>query len=279
MRIASVLSFVSLVTICSNAHADLDLPHLSPGAKVGVTVGMTDIMVDYSSPAARGRKVWGGLVPYGQPWRTGANNTTKITFSKDVTIAGNAVAAGSYAIFTIPNAASWTVIFSKDVDKGGFTYHKESDLFRFDVKPAVGPAREHLTFFFPDFDDNSATLALEWDKVHVAFPIKAKTQEQVAKSLKGQMDYGWRPYAVAAKYILDAKGDMAQATTLVDQSITIKEDWWNVWIKAQILASQKKYKDALALAQKADTLGSQKPDDYFAAPDVKKALSDWKTKS
>jgi hypothetical protein len=273
------LSVASLALVAAPALADLELPHPSPSAKVGVTVGLTDITVDYSSPAARGRKIWGGVVPWGQVWRTGANLTTKLTFSKDVVIADHPLPAGSYAIYTIPNQTSWTVIVSRDIDKPGNVYKKEDDLFRFDVKPQTGPAREHMTFLFSEFDDNGATLDLEWDKVRVGFPIKAKTADQIATGIKNVSENGWRPYANAARYLLDSKGDHDTAMKLVDQSIAIKEDWFNDWVKAQLLASKGQYKAAAALGDKAQTLGQQKPDQFFAAPDVKKALAEWKTKS
>jgi len=279
MRLTLAAVSLSLALSASPARADLELPRPSPFAKVGIDVGLTNIAVDYSSPAVRGRKIWGGLVPYGQVWRTGANLATKLTVSKEGIIADHTLPAGSYALYTIPNATSWTVIVSKVVDKPGNQYKQADDLFRFDVKPQPGPAREHMMFYFPEFDANSATLALEWDKLHVSFPIKAKTAEQVAAGIKNVMDFGQRPYANAARYLLDSKGDYDQAMKLVDQSLAIKEDWFNDWVKAQLLASKGHYKDAYVLLQKADALGQQNAATYFAAPEVKKQLAEWKTKS
>jgi len=279
MRLTRAAVSITLALSAAPARADLELPRLSPYAKVGITVGLTDILVDYSSPSVRGRKIWGGLVPYGQVWRTGANVTTKLTFSKDVVIADHPLPAGSYALYTIPNATSWTIIIGKPTDRPGNVYKKEDDLFRFDVKPQAGPAREHMMFFFPDFDANSATLALEWDKLHVSFPIKAKTAEQVAAGIKSLNDFGQRPYANAARYLLESKGDYDQAMKLVDQSVAIKEDWFNDWVKAQLLASRGHYKEAYPLLEKANTLGQQTPATFFAAPEVKKQLAEWKSKS
>src|SRR5215467_13707375 len=109
------LALVSLVAsfLARAARADLDLPRRSPFAKVSQTVGLTDIVVDYSSPGVKGRKIWGGLVPYDQMWRAGANTATKITFSKDVTFAGKPVPSGTYAFFVIPGKGDWTVILNK----------------------------------------------------------------------------------------------------------------------------------------------------------------------
>src|SRR5215469_12796306 len=127
-----IFSAVGLLTICSlPASAQLQLPRPSPAAKVSQTVGLTEISVEYSSPGVKGRKIWGAVVPYGQVWRTGANSTTKITFSKDVTVADTPVPAGSYAFFAIPTAGEWTLILNKDFNQGGSAkYSKDLDVVR-----------------------------------------------------------------------------------------------------------------------------------------------------
>src|SRR5207237_1427973 len=155
-----------------------------PGAMVKQTVGLTDITVDYSSPAVRGRKIWGALVPYGQVWRTGANAATKVTFSKDVTINNVAVPAGTYAFFAIPTATTWTLILSKEANQGGaFNYKKEQDLLRVDVKPAAAPMRERLAYLITNFTEDSASLDLEWEKVRVSLPIKMDTAKQALANI------------------------------------------------------------------------------------------------
>jgi len=129
--------------LCGVARADLDLPRPSPFAKVVQTVGLTDITVDYSSPGVKGRKIWGAVVPYDQLWRAGANNPTKITFSRDVSIADKPVPAGSYAFFIIPTKGAWTVILNKKVDQAGTgrDYKQADDLLRLQVTPKPAPFR------------------------------------------------------------------------------------------------------------------------------------------
>ena len=121
MKKISALCGALAVALCLGgvARADLDLPRPSPFAKVVQTVGLTDITVDYSSPGVKGRKIWGAVVPYDQLWRAGANNPTKITFSRDVSIADKPVPAGTYAFFIIPTKGAWTVILNKKVDQAG----------------------------------------------------------------------------------------------------------------------------------------------------------------
>ena len=101
-------SLLALATADVSAQSAPELPAPSPKARVEQRVGLVDFSVDYSSPAVKARQIWGGLVPYDRPWRTGANAATKLTASKDFVFAGKAVPAGSYALYTIPGKASWT---------------------------------------------------------------------------------------------------------------------------------------------------------------------------
>lgn len=256
----------------------LELPRPSPNAKVSQMVGLTEVSVDYSSPAVKGRKVYGGLLPFGQLWRTGANGATKITFSKDVTVADKPVPAGTYALFTIPTATSWTVILNKNPNQGGTDQYKQDlDQLRFDAKPQPIPARERLTFLFNNTTESATSLDLEWEKVRVSIPIKAGTDAQVAAGIKALENGAWRPWNNAARYLLESKKDLDQAMSLVDRSIGMKEDWFNVWTKAQIVAAKGKAAEACPLAQKAQALG-EKSDGFFFAAEVKKAIADWKCK-
>jgi hypothetical protein len=272
-----VLTLSTLSLLSATAHAELELPRPSPNAKVMLTVGLTDVTVDYSSPAVKARKIWGGLVPYGKLWRTGANQATKITFSKDVIVGDKPIPAGTYGLYTIPTATTWTVGLSKAYNHGGQTYQPADDVARFEVKPKLAPMRERMTFLFSDYNENTASLDLEWEKLRVSIPIKAKTEEQVAAGIKNMTEGAWRPYAMAARYLLEQKKDTDQALELVDKSIAIKEEWLNVWVKAALLAQKGKYKEAYPLAEKAQALGV-KSEQFFLATDVKKALTDWKGK-
>jgi hypothetical protein len=173
----SLLLFGSATTQAQAPAGGQELkPRPSPAAKVAQQVGGTMVEVDYSSPAVKKRKIWGDLVPEGKLWRTGANASTKITFSKDVTFGGKPVPAGTYALLTIPTPKSWTVILNKDTTLGGNVdkYKQEQDVVRFTATPKAAPARERLTFIFNDVTEDAATLDLEWEKVRVSMPIKAK---------------------------------------------------------------------------------------------------------
>ena len=227
----------SAVALCLGgvARADLDLPRPSPFAKVVQTVGLTDITVDYSSPGVKGRKIWGAVVPYDQMWRAGANNPTKITFSRDVSFADKPVPAGTYAFFVIPTKGAWTVILNKKADQAGTgrDYKQADDLLRVQVTPKAAPFRERLAYLVTDFTDDKASLDLEWEKLRLAIPIAVQTSAQALANINSAVDGTWRTYANAARYMLETKKDYDTGMKYVDQSLALKEDWYNVWIKAR----------------------------------------------
>jgi hypothetical protein len=270
--------FVSSASL-SVARADLELPRPSPGAKITQTIGLTDVTVDYSCPGVKNRKIWDGLVPYGKMWRTGANTATKITFSKDVTFAGKPVPAGSYALFTIPNKGAWTVILNKNPNQPGTAtdYKQDQDLLRVELTPKPAPFRERMAFIFSDITDDKATLDLEWEKLRLAIPIGVGTGAQAMANISGTLDNTWRTYANAARYMLETKKDYDTGMKYIDQSLSLKEDWYNVWFKAALVAAKGDYKGAVAEGEKAQAMG-QKSANFFLADDVKKGLADWKKK-
>jgi len=187
----------------------LELPRPSPSSKVTQTVGLTDISVEYSSPAVRGRVIWGRVVPYGELWRAGANAATKVTFSKDVSLGASAIPAGSYSLFVIPNKeGAWTVILNKDFNQAGTdSYKRELDLLRVEIRPETILSRERLAYLIIDFANDAATLALEWEKVRLSIPLKIDTDKQVTANLKSMEDNAWSPYNSAAYYELTQKKD------------------------------------------------------------------------
>jgi hypothetical protein len=272
---AATLSFAP-----APASAQLDLPRPSPAAKVSQVIGLTEVTVDYSSPAVKGRPIWGALVPYDQMWRTGANQATKITFSRDVMFGDKPVAAGTYSLFTIPSKGAWTVILNKNADQSGTArdYKAELDLVRFQVHPKPAPHRERLAFLFSDFTDDKGTLDLEWDKLRVPMSIKVSTEKQALANIANSIDGTWRTYANAARYLAETKKDYDTALTYIDQSLGLKEDWFNLWIKATVVAGKGKVKDAIAVGEKAYQLG-KKADFFFLEPEIKKTLAEWKKKS
>jgi Protein of unknown function (DUF2911) len=278
--------FVAVATAClclaGSAVAQQQAPELpqpSPKAKVEQRVGLTDVSVDYSSPGAKGRVIWGGLVPYDVAWRTGANAPTKLTSSKNFTFGGVAVPAGSYALYTIPTKGAWTVLLSNSTEGWGGGYPDNTVVARASVKPVplVKP-RERMTFIFSEVTDDAARLDLEWAKLRVSIPLGFDTKAQAAANIDAAVGDAWRPHFASARFLLENNGDLAKALEYVNASIAIKGTWWNTWVRAQIVAKQGQTADAIATAEKAQQLGVGDRIFEFFKADIAKALEGWKKK-
>jgi len=275
-RLVTAIAGLSLLAVGGSASAQLPLPEPSPRAQVMQTVGVTEITVNYASPAKRDRAVFGGLVPHGELWRTGANAATTLELSHDATIGGVAVPAGKYALFSIPGKDTWTIIVNGNPDQGGTRmYDQKLDAARFQTRPARIPKRERLTFIFSDTTDDSTRLDLEWDEVRVSIPIRVDTAGLADANIRSHLAAGWRPLTGAARYMLDTVKDHDRALALINASIAVQETWFNTWVKATILAAKGDRAAAYAHAQRAWALGEK--DDYFFFRDrVAQALKDWK---
>ena len=252
------------------------LPQPSPRAEVLQRVGITDIRVAYSSPAAKGRKIWGELVPFGERWRTGANAPTRVTFEHEVTVGGQKVPAGSYSLMTVPTEKSFTVIFNKDVkNEGVYAYDESQNVASFEVPVSDAPPRERLVFVFEDTTDEATKLVLDWAGKRVAIPIAIDTKAHVKASIDATMANAWRPLFNAGRYAVEQK-DLEGALALFEKSIAIQATWWNHWWAATTLQKLGKNAEARAHAEKAKELG--KDDAVYKrafAEQVDKALAEW----
>jgi tetratricopeptide (TPR) repeat protein len=274
-----VVAFLCMSSLAS--AAGVDLPKMSPGVKVTQTIGLTDVSIAYSSPAVRGRPIWGSLVKWDQVWRAGADEATKLTFSRDVIINRKVLLAGAYALFVIPHKSGpWTVVLNKDATQyGADHYDAKLDVVSVDVTPEPAPFRERLTYLFSNFDDDGARLDLEWEKLRVSVPIALRTREQVTENIARFDRAAWHMFNEVAVYQLEQRKDYDAALTWVDRSLKEHEDWFNTWTKAQILAARGQYREAAAWAQKAAALGQTWPGYKNHADDVKRAIQQWSSKS
>jgi hypothetical protein len=250
----------------SGLHAQdakkIDFPQASPTASVKERVGVTGVSIEYSRPSARERKVFGGLVPYGVVWRTGANAATKITFSTDVKLGGAAVPAGSYALFTIPGEAEWTVILSKVVDDqwGSYAYDKKDDQARVKVKPvAMAEPLETMTISLQDMRGGKANLVIAWEKTKVSIEIDtelvAKIKPQIEAAMAGS---GEKPYFAAAMFYYENNLDMALAKDWIEAAAKKQPDAvWLIYREGLILKKAGDKEGAMAAAKQALDLASK----------------------
>lgn len=234
----------------------LQLPRVSPKCSIAQTVGISEVRVDFHRPAVKGRAIWGELVPFGEVWRTGANDATTLTFQSDVTISGERVPAGTYAFFAIPRPEAWTLILSKKAKQwGSFSYDAKDDQLRFDVPVQAIPFTEWLNYSLEPLDDSRCELRLDWEKLRVSFPIEVDTagmmRTQIARAIESARPEDWGTYLTAARYYFDHGIDDAQALSWVEQSIKGKESFWNLELKALLLKKAGRAKDALPLVKRA----------------------------
>src|SRR5438874_417319 len=234
----------------------LDLPDQSQRAEVSQKIGITNITIKYHRPLVNDRKIWGGLVPYGQVWRAGANFNTMISFTDPVTIEGQPLAAGTYGLHMIPNADEWTIIFSKNSTSwGSFTYDQAEDALRVNVKPATADMHNALTYDFDQLTPNSAVVELEWEKVAVPFKVAVDVHSTVQASLKKQLrnlsQYTWMSWDDAANYLLAEKVALDDALTYTNKSIQIEDRYDNEMTKSNVLKALNRNDESETAKKKA----------------------------
>jgi predicted negative regulator of RcsB-dependent stress response len=239
------------------AQSDLKLPDVSQAAEVKQRIALTDITVNYHRPLVNGRKIWGGLVPYGKVWRAGANENTTIEFSDPVSVEGKPLDKGTYGLHMIPNADSCTVIFSKtNTGWGSFSYDQKDDALRVDVKPKpLAQSEEALEFEFEDLKPTSTAVTLKWEKLGIPFTVSVNDADQTLQDIRAQMkgvgQFAWQAPEQAAQFCLTRKIDLDEALRWADLSIQNEERFENLSTKADILKALNRPDEAKAEWSKA----------------------------
>ena len=250
-------SLAVLATIAAGAQ---DLPQPSPSTHLEQRVGLTDITLDYSRPSVNGRVIFGDLVPFGSHWRAGANQNTKVTFSKPVTIAGTDVAAGTYSLSMIPNKGTWTVILNTKTDMWGVDgYSQEQDVLRVEVTPqAIAPV-ETMRMSLENITVSNADIVLDWSDVRIALPVELNTMELATANIDAAIaaePENWRVYRNAANFYNQNNIELATALTYMEKSIALNPDsWYSYYLYAQVLAKNDRKKEAKKAASKALEMG------------------------
>jgi hypothetical protein len=242
----------------------IEFPAASPACTLKQHVGLTDIEVVYSRPGIKNREIFGGLVPFEQVWRTGANAATKITFSTAVKLNGKDVPAGTYALFTIPSENEWTVIINKGAAQwGAYKYDEKDDVVRFKVRPLqLGEQIETFMIEFNDLRDDSATLDLIWDHTVVPIAISVDVAAKLLPQIETVMasDAKQKPYFQAAQYYYDHGQDLQKAKEWVDAAIAQRDAHYVVYLKAKILAKLGDKEGAIAAAKHSSELAVKAKD-------------------
>jgi hypothetical protein len=257
------------------AQQQLDLPRPSPNAWVSQMVGVTKISITYSRPGVKGRKIWGELVPYGEVWRSGANENTTITFSTPVKVEGHELPAGTYGFQTIPTQGDWTIIFSKDANEwGAFSYKQQDDALRVQAKPQAAEMRERMAFEFDDVTDTSAKVVIHWEKLKVPFTVEVDTP----KLLVSKANEDVRSQLQAASWCIQNSTCLDDASRWVDASIAKQESFSNLRAKALLLAKKNDPKGAASYGDKALAAAktAKQPPNPQQIKDLEAMVADWK---
>jgi len=269
--IFSLLLTTSLINY-SNAQ-QIRMPSPSPLCEYKQTVGLTDISIVYSRPGVKERKIFGDLVPYGKLWRTGANMATRITFSDNVRIEGQELAAGSYAFFTIPGENEWTLIFNSVANQAGASEYDESlDALRVKVKPeTLQRSMESLVIGINGIRNDHAYLNLAWENTIVSAKIDVNTDAAVMADIERAMDPASEAgkYWAAANYYFQTDRELSQALEWINKSIELGNDqFWVVHVKARIQQKLGDCTGAITTAEASKKLAREAGnDDYIALND------------
>jgi len=261
------------------AAAQLKLPRVSPNATVSQTIGLTSFTVTYSRPGVKNRTIWGDLVPYDKPWRTGANEATSFTTTGEIQFGGQKLAAGTYALLTIPGQDEWTVALNSEKDLwGAYEYKPDKDVLRIKVKPTAGEYEEWMRFSFDDLTNTSANLVLQWEKLRLAVPITVDVNTKVLADCRAAVAAmkpdDWRTPYQAAGFCLNNEVAMDEGRKWLDKSLGIQQHYANLSLLARWQMKVGKKQDAIASAQKALASAKAGKDTVDTVP-TERLLKEW----
>lgn len=267
---------------------EIELPRVSPKASVSYTVGVTDVAVTYGAPAVKDRKIWGGLVPYNEIWRAGANEATTIKFSTEVNLEGQTVPAGRYSLFLIPGVVEWTVILNKVADQWGTSsYNEDQDEVRFTVKPKMDEGlQERLMYSIHDMNAEMGYIKLSWEKMRLYLRFKVDVMDQAMANIAAALvaapdDQKWSVYTQGAKFLLDVDGNLDQALNWSKLATEQTEHSWAWFIRAKVEAKKGDMAAAVASGTKCAEIGLMSQTDTFYkenADEVNAYIQSWASK-
>jgi hypothetical protein len=253
---------------------------VSPAATLTHDLGISSLKIEYARPAVKGRKIWGDLVPYGQVWRAGANSATVFTFSDAVRIAGKDVPAGSYALFALPGAETWTLILNKQAKQwGAYGYKESEDLLRWTVKPKPIPQQEWLSYAVEPDGERAWRVELRWEKLAVAFDVEVDARgiywKHLQETLAKAKDTEWVPWYQAADYCFKQGTHPQESLAWIEKSLKAGESFWNQECMARVLHKAGRTREALPhLERSAELAKGKAPKEWV--DNVEKDIAAWK---
>lgn len=245
----------------------VDFPAPSPACTLKQRIGLTDVEIVYSRPGVKDRPIFGGLVPYGEVWRTGANSATKISFSTPVKLNATDIPAGTYGLFTIPGEKEWTIIINKGAEQwGAYKYDEKADVVRFKATPIqISRPIETFTIEFNLIRDDSAMLNIVWDKTLVPIKFEVDLVPRLVSQIEAAMSASGdkKPYYQAASFYYDHGQDLQKALKWVNAALAEREVHYVMHLKAKILARLGQKDEAIAAAKRSKELAIAAKDNGF----------------
>ena len=266
------------------AFSQINTPRVSPATKVEQMVGLTELKLEYSRPSMRGREIFGNLVPFNKIWRTGADNSTKISFSTDVVIAGQIVNSGTYSVFSIPNQKEWDIILYSDTEIWGVPRDWSEEKIVFSSKFSVNQidkAVETFTVSFNKLTNNDVSLNISWENTSVDIKIEVPTKSMVEKDIQKVLNNNPKAsdFYAAAVFYRQENIMLDKALEWMNKAIEMTESpkFWQYRQQSLIMAANNKYKNAVEAAKKSLELAT-KADNQDYVKMNKESISEWSKK-
>lgn len=261
MKTIKINIVIILMLLVTSIQAQLTMPEPSQDASITQRLGISDVTIKYNSPGARGRKVFGGMIPYKAVWRAGANENTTISFSHDAMVEGQPIKAGTYGVYMIPGKEQFQILFSKFNKSWGTVLPTENEIaLKVSVAPKTIPFQEWLGFNFTDRSAKQLIAVLEWATVQVPFKIEFDTTQIIIDNsiaeLKGQAGFSGAGHMQLAAYCLQNNTHLDEAMTWIEQSIARNKSFSNLRVKAELLSKKGQTTAAKKLMDEAFNFGT-----------------------
>lgn len=260
-----MMCFIS-TEVLAQLPVSLTLPQASPKETRSITIGFTTISFEYNSVGIKGREIWGGLVPYGEVWRTGANKNTLFTVTDDVLINGQQLKAGSYGMHTIPGEDEWVIIFSKFSEAwGSYFYDESEDALRIKVTPEDMESKyEWMKFSFSDYTDTSVDISLKWAHLKVPFKIEIPmetTFAHIENQFRTLPAFSWQGWVQGATYLQNNDYKLDVALQWAARALQIDRSVQTLGLHSKLLVLNGKKEEGL---KEAEEMSKEWPSDWRA---------------
>lgn len=278
--------FTILLFIVSLSYSQINTPRFSAATEIKQTVGLTEFKLEYSRPSMRDRQIFGNLVPYGKVWRTGADNSTKISFDTDVIISEKTIKSGTYSVFSIPNKDSWEIIFYSDVELWGVPRDWSDDKIvfssNFDVEMLEkGNTIETFTISFNDLTNNDVNMKVSWENTSIDVKIEVPTRSMVETDIQKVLSDKPKSsdYYAAAVFYRQENINLDKALEWMNKAIEMNESprFWQYRQQSLIMAAKNKFADAVDAAKKSLNLAIEADNQDYIKMN-RESIAEWSKK-